>query len=108
MLLLRKNKKFITIMIALIIIVLLFSVVAIVALYTTPQQTYQIPVDSINTNIVPEGWLQWNTFTVWEENIVEETENEVLEQPVEASDNIDEIISPNEENVQDETWDSIE
>jgi multidrug efflux pump subunit AcrB len=49
--LMRKNKKFITVMVGLIIIVLLFSVIAIVALYTSPQPTFQIPAQNIEAVI---------------------------------------------------------
>jgi flagellar basal body-associated protein FliL len=68
MLLLRKNKKFITVIIALIIIVLLFSVVAIVALYTSPQQNLQ-QIDPAAVQALIQGSnadinIQGNTFKV--------------------------------------------
>lgn len=81
--LIRKNKKFIAVMVWLIIIVLLFSVVAIVALYTSPQPSFQIPADNIEALINNEGSngvIQGETFTVWENTIdTEEVDTDAIE-----------------------------
>lgn len=92
--LMRKNKKFVAVMVGLIIIVLLFSVIAIVALYTTPQPTYQIPAQDIeaviNGGTDTETVIQWSTFNVWEENVEGQVENNAInsdsdEQPQDTS-----------------------
>ena len=65
--------------IGLIIIVLLFSVVAIVALYTSPTQQAQQVDPAIIQQLIEwsaaDGTLQGNTFTVGEWNAEEDTDD---------------------------------
>lgn len=90
-------------MVGLIIIVLLFSVVAIVALYTSPQPVYQIPSDSVQAIINPgsdsEAIIQWSTFTVGEENADSEAPGEINDTEVEdnGEENTGEVVVPSQE-----------